>query len=93
MEAISVSPISPHTLTLRPIIFPAENVITVSASAGNGKLRVSIDGRLADHLEGGRKITIKKAGYKLKLIKFDATSFYEVLRKKLHWGVRPPMNS
>ncbi len=93
MEAISVSPISPHTLTLRPIIFPAENVITVVAGAGRGKSRVSVDGRVVGELEGNEKITIRKAAYKIKLIRFDSTSFYEILRKKLHWGKRPPMNS
>jgi len=93
MEAISVSPISPHTLTLRPIIFPAENVITVVAGAAGGRLRVSVDGRIVGELQGSQKITIKKAAYKIKLIKFDSISFYEVLRKKLHWGKRPLMNS
>lgn len=93
MEAISVSPISPHTLTLRPIIFPAENVITVVAGAGGGRSRVSVDGRVVGELEGNEKITIRKAAYKIKLIRFDSTSFYEILRKKLHWGKRPPMNS
>lgn len=93
MEAISVSPISPHTLTLRPIIFPADNVINVVPGAGGGRIQVSIDGRSAGHLEEGQKIVIKKAAYKIKLIKFDSTSFYEVLRTKLHWGKRPPINS
>ncbi len=93
MEAISVSPISPHTLTLRPIIFPAENVITIVAGAGGGRLRVSVDGRIVGDLEAGRRISIKKAAYKIKLVKFDSTSFYEILREKLHWGKRPLMNS
>jgi NAD+ kinase len=93
MEAISVSPISPHTLTLRPIIFPAENVITVVAGARGGRSRISVDGRVVGELEGNQKITVRKAAYKIKLIKFDSTSFYEILRKKLHWGKRPPMNS
>ncbi len=93
MEAISVSPISPHTLTLRPIIFPAENVITVVAGTGGGEFRVSVDGRIVGELKEGRKIIIKKAAYKVKLIKFSSTSFYEILREKLHWGKRPPLNS
>lgn len=93
MEAISVSPISPHTLTLRPIIFPADNAITIAAGAGGGKLRISVDGRIVGDLEAGQKISIKKAAYKIKLVKFDSTSFYEVLREKLHWGKRPLMNS
>jgi NAD+ kinase len=93
MDAIAVSPISPHTLTLRPIIFPASDVLMIRAGDIRGKLRVSVDGRIAGTLEGGRKIRIRRGERKMKLIRFGTRSFYSVLRKKLHWGKRPLMNN
>ena len=92
MEAIAVSPISPHTLTLRPIIFPADNILTIKIGETTGKLRVSVDGRIMGGLEARQKIKIQRASHKMKLIRFGARSFYSVLRKKLHWGKRPLMN-
>jgi NAD kinase len=45
------------------------------------------------HLSSGQEVIVKKADYKVKLIKFETKSFYEVLRTKLHWGARPLFNS
>jgi NAD kinase len=56
-------------------------------------LRVALDGQIMGHIESGQEVTVRKADYKLKLIKFETRSFYEVLRTKLHWGARPLFNS
>ncbi len=93
MDAIAVSPISPHTLALRCIIFPAQNVLTVRDGSSSVRLRITIDGHSVTHLERGEEITVRKAGYRVKLIKFESKSYYEVLRSKLHWGARPLFNS
>ena len=92
MEAIAVSPISPHTLTLRPIIFPADSVLTIKTGIVKDKLRVSVDGMIVGRLESRQNIRIKRAAHKMKFIKFEDRSFYSILRKKLHWGKRPLMN-
>ena len=89
MEAITVSPISPHTLTLRPIIFPVDKTIAIFAGIGKDKMSVSVDGRSVGNLEAGQMAEVKKADFRAKLIKFESTSYYEVLREKLHWGMRP----
>jgi NAD+ kinase len=93
MEAIAVSPISPHTLTLRTIIFPPESFLTVRSGTDDMQLRVAIDGQLAGELALGEEVSVRRADYKLKLIKFDTKSYYEVLRTKLNWGARPMYNS
>jgi NAD+ kinase len=92
MEAITISPISPHTLTLRPIIFPSDKTITIVAGASGEKMGISLDGRNMGDLAAGQKAVVKKADFKAKFVKFESTSYYEILRKKLHWGMRPLMN-
>ncbi len=93
MDAIAVSPISAHTLALRSIIFPAENVLTVRAGSNEMNLRVALDGQIMGHLSSGEELVVRKADYKVKLVKFESKSFYEILRTKLHWGARPLFNS
>ncbi len=93
MDAIAVSPISPHTLTLRSMIFPADNVLTVRSGSQDMNLRITLDGQIVAQLKSGEDITVRKANYKVKLIKFESKSFYEVLRTKLHWGARPLFNA
>lgn len=93
MEAIEVSPVSPHTLTLRTIIFPSNSVLTIKAEPTDVNLRAALDGIIVAELSAGDEIKVKKADYKIKFIKFEKSSFYEVLRTKLHWGARPLFNS
>lgn len=93
MDAIEVSPISPHTLTLRTIMFPADSVLRIRSGSSARRLRVASDGQLVGEIEIGEEVIIKRADYKLKLIKFESSSFYEVLRTKLHWGARPLFNT
>lgn len=93
MEAIAVSPISPHTLALRSIIFPANDVLTVRAGANETNLRIALDGQIVGELLSGQEVTVKKANSKVKFVKFESKSFYEVMRTKLHWGARPIFNS
>ena len=83
MDALIVTPISPHTLTLRPIVFPSEDRLTIKA-VGRDRL---------EGLEYGQSARVRKSGHRLKLIKLDGGSFYEVLRNKFHWGARLLMNS
>jgi NAD+ kinase len=92
MEAILVAPISPHTLTLRTIIFPGQSVLNIRAGPSEMKLRLAVDGQVVGDLASGEEISVRKAPYKLKLVKFDSKSFYEILRSKLHWGARPLFN-
>jgi NAD+ kinase len=93
MDALIVSPVSPHTLTLRPIVFPAGNKLTVKATGIGRKIRVSADGQVLGDLESEQTAFVEKSRHRLKLIKLNGGSFYEVLRTKLHWGARPLLNS
>ena len=92
MEALAVTPVAPHTLTLRTIIFPADSVLTIRVGSGHTKLRLAVDGRTMAVLKSGEEATVRKASHKLKLVKLGTRTFYEVLRTKLHWGVRPLLN-
>lgn len=93
MDALIVSPISPHTLTLRTIVFPSLDKITVKAVGEGRKIRISTDGQILGNLENGQTAGVRKSGYRLKLVKLNGGSFYEILRTKLHWGARPLLNS
>ena len=93
MDAISVSPISPHTLTLRPILFPADYEIRLTRGISVRELRVSIDGQYFGKMKDGQEIRVRRAESKVKLIKIDGGSFFEILRTKLHWGARPLFNT
>ena len=84
-ESIIISPISPHNLTIRPIIL-----------SGSSKLRLVIEGRSNEYLATcdfrsarlpfTQDIFIKKASIKLKTVMLKGMDFFSTLRNKLMWG-------
>ena len=89
LDAITVVPICPHTLTARPLVIPAGETITVTAV--DKPFSIAADG--FDTGKCVNKITVKSADYKAKLAFLNNESFYEVLRNKLNWGVSPEENN
>lgn len=89
LAAIIASPICPHSLTLRPIIFDEQSRLTVEVASTDIDVRLTVDGQIHCILEHGAKVHISKAPHKIKLIRIKPYSFFEILRTKLHWGGRP----
>jgi len=89
MNAIIVSPICPHTLASRAILFSEHDTLKVIVELDSREAVLTIDGQVAFHLKSGSSILVRKAKHSVNLIKFRDRSFYEILRRKLHWGARP----
>lgn len=85
-KTITISPICPHTLTVRPVIVPDDAVITLRVAYAPQKLHITADGQDEVFLRPPTEIKIKKAPFSAKLIKRLNTNYYDVLRKKLQWG-------
>jgi len=93
MRAMIASPIAPHSLASRPLIFRYEDVLEVRVDFSHQHAILTADGQVDTELPTGSSVWIKKAAHVVKLIRFPENSFYAVLRSKLHWGVLPKSNS
>jgi NAD+ kinase len=89
MNAIIVSPICPHTLASRPILFSENETLKAIVEISHREAVLTIDGQVAFGLKSGSTVLVRKAKHPVNLIKFRDRSFYEILRGKLHWGARP----
>ena len=89
MNAIIVSPICPHTLASRAVLFSEEDTLKVVVELDSREAVLTIDGQVAFNLKSGSSVLVRKADHSVNLIKFRDRSFYEILRSKLHWGARP----
>lgn len=82
-----MTPIAPHTLNTRSIIFPAEDVITVELGEGRRqdleKGLASFDGDTVIPMVTGDRIVIQKSKVSTKILKLNHLSFVEVLRQKM----------
>ncbi len=84
-EVFILSPLSPHTLTARPVILPDNGVFKVKI---NSKVPVNIvgDGNSIVKLKSPAVVEIKKAPYKIKIAKSLDSNYFKVLTGKLLWG-------
>ena len=89
LEAITLVPICPHTISARPLVIPSSEKISVIAQSADLKLHINADGQ--NVIDCTEKITIKKASKKahLMLLTSQNNEFYSILRQKLNWGTAP----
>ena len=83
-DCIIETPICPHSLMDRSIIFSADKELIVTANNDqNNSPIMTVDGQEAFNLTPGCQIHIKKSDITTKLIKLKPENFYEVLNKKI----------
>ena len=88
IQAFLISPISPHTLTNRPVVDSAERVFELGVTKPYETTSVIVDGRVLCALQPGDRVRIQKAGVDFKLIVAPGHSYYRTLREKLGWSGR-----
>lgn len=90
LDAVVLVPICPHTLTHRPIVLGAEQIIEVEIKAANTtQSQVTCDGQISLGLRPGDRVLIRPKRRKLRLIHPQNHDYYEMLRAKLSWGAHP----
>ncbi|OGS43068.1 MAG: hypothetical protein A2539_09265 [Elusimicrobia bacterium RIFOXYD2_FULL_34_15] len=85
---ILITPIAPHTLTQRPVIIPNNYIVDVKIDSSLGDVILSVDGQINLNLSKNDIIKIQNSDIPIKLITIGTNDYFEVLRKKLNWGVR-----
>ena len=80
-----LTPIAPHSLTIRPIIMPDDWKIDLRVSSRYDAYMVSVDGRSIS-LSTDLSLHIERAPYTVKVVQIGDNSFLKSLKTKLHWG-------
>ena len=88
LAAFALTPMSPHTLTTRPLVESAEKVYTIRlVRAANAWL--VIDGQEQLPVTPADRVTVRRAPVAFRLVKVPGRSYYQTLRDKLRWGTTP----
>ncbi|MDX8411125.1 MAG: NAD(+)/NADH kinase [Mariprofundaceae bacterium] len=85
IDALSVVPISPHILSNRPILVPAEEVVELRLTESPAPASLNLDGQVHQELIEGDRVLVSR-GDSVSLAFLPDRNYYEVLRSKLHWG-------
>ena len=80
-----LTPIAPHSLTVRPIIMPDDWKIDLRVSSRYDAYMVSVDGRSIS-LSTDLSLHIERAPYTVKVVQIGDNSFLKSLKTKLNWG-------
>ena len=89
LEALILVPISPHTLTMRPIALKANSIIDFTlVEVAEDRAHISLDGQIKCHLKGHEKIRVSRSKHTVNLIRTLENNHYAALRSKLGWGER-----
>lgn len=89
LQGVVISPISPHTLTMRPVVDRADRVFEMRVQQGHDTVSAVFDGRVLGTLGEGDTFRISKAPVSFQMIRVPTKNEYRTLREKLGWGGNP----
>jgi NAD+ kinase len=81
-----ITPISPHTLSARPVIVPNDSTIKIKVAGSAKPVHMIADGQIEMFYDAPAEFTIQRAPYTVKLIKRKKRNYFDLLRMKLMWG-------
>lgn len=91
-DVITLAPISPHSLNVRPLVLPGNQEIVIKADSIYNSLQVNCDGQRSYSFPPPMEIKIRKSERSLKLIHTSLTTYFQTLRNKLMWGIDLRLN-
>ena len=89
LDAITLVPICPHTLSNRPIVINHDSRIEIVIHEGTLQAQISCDGQVNLTLDPGDLVTVRRHEHDLRLLHPPGHDYFDVLRKKLRWSEQP----
>jgi len=88
VDAMVITAICPHLLTIRPIVVPGSAEVCVSVASVPHETFLTVDGQEAVELLLGDRIRCRRSEYSVNLLRLKPNGLFNVLRSKLSWGER-----
>src|SRR4051794_7538795 len=88
VDAIVITPVSPHALTNRPLVLPGGSEIEIVVKNTQEGAFLTVDGQTGVDIQAGDRIVCRKSKYQVRLFRMTQRTFFDVLRAKLKWGER-----
>jgi len=85
-RVLTLTPVAPHSMNIRPIVISDNSEIALTVESRNHNFLVAIDGR-SEKCAEGTQLILRKAPYKIKVVKRPGSSYFHTLREKLMWGL------
>jgi len=89
LSAVVVTPVSPHSLTWRPLVESADRELVLHSPNASRGTTLIVDGQIQMRITPEHRIRLIRADVDFCLAHLPQHSYYATLTKKLHWGNRP----
>jgi NAD+ kinase len=89
LPVLLATPICPHSLSIRPLVFPGEEALGIENMLPSVTLKVTADGQEAHRVGPGESVRVRLSHRKAFLAFIGERPYYEILRTKLNWGGIP----
>jgi NAD+ kinase len=88
VNAMLVTPICPHLLTIRPIVVPGESTVSVHVVGVPNEIYLTVDGQEAVQLQLDDFVHCQRSEASVRMLRHKPNGLFSVLRSKLKWGER-----
>jgi len=88
VDAIVLTPISPHTLSNRPLVLPGGAIVQIELVSRDLQIILTLDGQEGILLNPDDRVSVERSPHRLQLVRTGRRSDFDVLRTKLRWGSR-----
>jgi NAD+ kinase len=86
LETIILTPISAHTLTVRPLLLSPDAVVHLQVQDDESEQLITVDGQSSARFDYGDVLNVRRAPRRVCLVRFPEMSFFSLIRQKLGWG-------
>ena len=86
LNALSITPLAPQSLTARPIIVNGCEVLSFKATSRDDSVHLNIDGNQWFQIQPNDLVSARLSKKKIRIIKPTNSDYYSILRQKLKWG-------
>lgn len=84
-HVFSITAVAPHSLNVRPLVLSEDSEITLTVESRSHNFLVALDGR-SEKLSDSTRLTLRKAPYRVKVVKRAGQKYFHTLRDKMMWG-------
>jgi NAD+ kinase len=89
LQAVAITPVAPHSLSLRPITVHIALAIRITAVRVNSGSAVIVDGQVSAQLRDGDVVEVRRHERCLRIVSHPGRPFFHTLASKLQWGSSP----
>ncbi len=87
LSVMLITPICPHSLTIRPLVISAESSLEVSFTRYEGEIFATVDGQVSSSIKSGDTVAVTRAKHRVRFVRSPSRTYFDILTAKLNWGI------